>query len=381
LEVFSGDPLVRVPESVRTRPHQSSLSFQAAVDPYASGQTVVVQAAADGSIAEDRISVLAADTPVLKVPGPQFVTFGARLSFRVTAAPDSDGAVALSAVSLPPGARFNAATGIFEWTPGPSQSGSWTTTFSATDSAGRSATARVFLHAGSGAPIIDRLRNAASGSSEAVCSVGSLATVEGGWLSVAIGSDSSGKSLELAGTRVLVNGTLVPVVVVSPTQVTFACPDAPVGSVLSLFVATAAGVSAPVISTMQDSALGVFTMDGSANGQAAAEILDGASFAGPRNHHYLAMPAQAGDWLSVPVTGLPKDTDPDSVAVLLGDVQVQAIRVDTGADAIGLTRIGIAIPSAAPVGDSIPLRVQRRLPDGRIASSQTVSIAVEPTRQ
>ncbi|HEY3281768.1 MAG TPA: Ig-like domain-containing protein, partial [Armatimonadota bacterium] len=76
------------------------------------------------------------DPPVLTVPVAQSVNEGQPLTFSVSATdPDGD-SVALSASGLPSGATFTPATGTFAWTPGYTQSGTYTVTFTANDGHG-----------------------------------------------------------------------------------------------------------------------------------------------------------------------------------------------------------------------------------------------------
>jgi hypothetical protein len=98
---------------VQNRRGQSSLSFQAYVDPAAPTQTVTLQAAAGEASVEERLSVQASGKPVLSVPGKQYVAVGKTLAFQVEAASGA-GAVTVSAHALPPGARFDSSTGLFE---------------------------------------------------------------------------------------------------------------------------------------------------------------------------------------------------------------------------------------------------------------------------
>jgi uncharacterized protein (TIGR03437 family) len=274
----------------------------------------------------------------------------------------------LLARALPSGARFDSSTGQFEWTP--NAPGKWKVEFSATDATQASARAEVAIQAGDGTPVIETLQNAASGSSEAVCSEESLATVRGGWLSQGLGQ-----------TQVLVNGAAVPVVSASATEVSFACPSAEAGLSLAVAVETAIGRSDALTTVMRDSALGIFTVDGSGNGQAAASILDGARIAMPRNARYEGLPAQPADELQIAVTGLPASTDSRLLTVYLGDLGVPAAWVHPVAGAVDVTLIGVTLPAATPVGDSVPLTVQQRLSDGRIVASQTVIVAFEAVQQ
>lgn len=284
---------VRLPGTVKARAHQSKVSFQAVVDSHASSEPVSVQAAFGETTAQETISLQASSKPVLRVPGKQFVKLGSGSSFDVTAYGDGSPAM-LSARSLPPGAQFDSNTGHFSWTPGPSQKGEWKVAFSASDSIQRSSDADVFIYAGSGEPTIDAVRNAASGSTDSVCSGGSLATAEGGWLASGTASDASGQSLTLAGTSVLVNGSNVPMVSVSPTQVSFVCPASVDGTELSVSVATSAGRSAPLKVVARTAVPGVFTIDGSTSMQAAAIVSNTSQVAMARNYRLLSQPRKPG---------------------------------------------------------------------------------------
>jgi uncharacterized protein (TIGR03437 family) len=334
------------------------------MDPAAPTQTITLQAAAGDALVEERLTVQASGKPILWVPGKQYVTIGSRLSFEVRAASGS-GAVTLSAHSLPSGARFDASTGLFEWTP--TESGSERVTFSATDITQASASAEVSIQAGDGTPVVESLQNAASASTEAVCSSGALATLRGGWLS--------------PPTKVVVNGSSVPLVQASATAVTFECPEAPAGTELSIIVQTAVGRSARVTTVMRDSALGIFTVDGSPTGQAVARILESGRIAMPRDARNAGEPAQPGDMLEISVTGLPTDVDPGLVTVQIGNLPLRAEWIRPVPGAAGVTQIGLTVPNTTPAGDFVPLIVQRRLSNGPIAASQTVSIAVEAVRQ
>jgi uncharacterized protein (TIGR03437 family) len=359
-----------LPTRVQSRRSQSSLSFQAYVDPAAPTQTVTLQAAAGEASVEERLSVQASGKPVLSVPGKQYVTVGSRLTFQIAAASGA-GAVTVSAHALPSGARFDPSTGLFEWTP--SAPGAERVTFSASDITQTSTTADVALQSGDGTPVVESLENAASGSRESVCSGGALATVRGGWLSNGTAADPSGESLLVGGTQVLVNDTPVAVVLASPSALSFACPEAPVGTTLSVAVQTAVGHSAALTTVMRDSALGIFPM--------TVSILEHGRIAMPRDARNAGEPAQPGDVLQIAVTGLPADADPALVTVQLGDVPIQAQWIRPMKGVVGVTQIGITLPGATPVGDSVPLAVHRRLPSGQLATSQTSLAAFEAVRR
>ena len=356
----ASDASVHLPPYVQSRRGQSTLSFQAYMDSAAPTRTVILRAIAGDELVEERLTVQTSGKPTLSVPGKQYVTIGSGLSFEVRAASGS-GVVTLSAHSLPSGAHFDASTGLFEWTP--TESGTARITFSASDITQASASAEVSIQTGDGTPVVESVQNAASGSTEAVCSRGALATLRGGWLSDV--------------TRVIVNEASVPIVQASATAVTFECPEAPAGTGLSIVVQTAAGRSAPVTTVMRDSALGIFTVDGSPTGQAVARILESGRIAMPRDARNAGEPAQPGDMLQISVTGLPTDVDPGLVTVQIGDILVQADWVRPIAGPTGVAQVGVTLPGATPVGDSVLLILGRRLADGRITSSQPVLVAVE----
>ena len=73
--------------------------------------------------------------PVLTIPGPQTVRNDARLAFQVTATdPDIPvNTISLTVSGLPAGASFDGATGTLTWTPPSGVAGTYTVTFTATD--------------------------------------------------------------------------------------------------------------------------------------------------------------------------------------------------------------------------------------------------------
>ncbi|HEY6340476.1 MAG TPA: putative Ig domain-containing protein [Bryobacteraceae bacterium] len=379
ISVSSSHPSLHVPAGIISRPYQSSVSFQALVDANAPPQTMTIQAALGSLVAQSQIAVQPSALPVVSAPGAQKTLFGAKLSFRVTAASGLGQGLAVRADRLPPGAAFDPATGDFEWTASPAQSGRWETVFTTTDELGRSATAKVPIQAGSGRPEIDHVENAASGSRETVCSSGSLATIRGAWLANGSASDFTGTATSLAGTEVLVDGQTTPVVFVSPTEVTFVCPQTE-RSEVSVSVETAMAVSAPATAAVAASAPGIFTTDGSGSGQATATIFEGSRLAMPRNYRYPSQPAQAGDNLSILMTGVVADADPSTLAVRMGDLETHATSVRPVAGATGVVQVELTIPAAAPVGDAVPIRVRQGLPGTGGRESQPATIAIEASR-
>jgi hypothetical protein len=71
--------------------------------------------------------------PVLAAIGSKSVIEGSNLSFTVSASDANGDSLTYSASNLPSGATFSASTRTFRWTPGSSQSGSYSVTFSVSD--------------------------------------------------------------------------------------------------------------------------------------------------------------------------------------------------------------------------------------------------------
>jgi len=71
--------------------------------------------------------------PVLDPIGNKTVVEGNNLTFTVHGTDINDDTLTYTAVSLPAGATLNAVTGVFSWTPGYAQAGTYTLSFSATD--------------------------------------------------------------------------------------------------------------------------------------------------------------------------------------------------------------------------------------------------------
>jgi hypothetical protein len=147
-----------IPTGASVTPNPSTgnpASAQVSFTPTSSqaGQTFTINfAAADNHGATDSGSVQITVSnnppvnhpPTISVPGPQIVEVGKTLTFMVSATdPDGD-AVTLSAGSLPANASFNAATGLFSFTPLSTQAGSnFVVAFTATDTGGASSSASV----------------------------------------------------------------------------------------------------------------------------------------------------------------------------------------------------------------------------------------------
>jgi len=184
----------------------------------------------------------------------------------------------------------------------------------------------------------------------------------------------------LAGAAVLINGSRVPVLAASPTEVTFKCPNGPGGGILNVELETAAGRSGVLKTALRESTLAALTVHGPRGHQAAATVSD-SDLAMPRNYGYAGFPAQPGDLLKIPATGFSGDPDWASLTILIGDIATAARSATTIPGTTGIFHIGIVIPASAPIGDAVPLRIQQHLPDGHVITSPVASIAIEAIRQ
>jgi uncharacterized protein (TIGR03437 family) len=375
ITVSASDPSVQVPALISSRSGQARLSFQAAISPQAQTHSASISVTLGAMSVQDQVVVLASPKPVLTVPGPQFAVFGSTLSFDVTASSGAGALVYLSSDKLPTGATFNRSSGRFIWTPKRSQQGSWSISFTATDQNHNAAPEEVNVEVGDGTPKIDRIVHSSSNSSATVCTAGSLAAIYGAWLSTDVASDPTGASLVLAGAKVSFDGKYVPIVYASPSELILVCPDLVAANII---VEASSGRSAPVQMQLQGTAPGIFTMDGSGTGQASASIEGGVLIAAPRNYLYAAQPAQPGDHLTIPVTGLNPNTS-FITSAQIGDLYVPVDWIRPVAGWAGVMEVGVTLPAAVRTGVAVPLVLQQFGQDGRtMVVSKPVSITIEP---
>jgi uncharacterized protein (TIGR03437 family) len=370
LQLSSSTQTIQLPAMVTTRPGQSSLEFQLESAVSGTDQTAVITAQLGSDSVQETLTL----NPLhhLTAPSHQLVKYGTAVRFSVSSSNPSD---SLSAGSLPAGATFDPASGNFDWTPTAAQEGTYDVTFTALAATGDVATAHVTLDVDSGLPAIDRVVNAASQSQEAACSPGAIARVEGRWLAGdSPSSDPSGTSLQLSGTSLKVNGAAVPVLYASLTRVDFLCPHSVPGSSLQIVVETPNAATQPVSTTARDLAPGIFSVDGSGSGQAAAFQAGGSRLVMVRNYRYSAQPAQPGDSMIVYATGIDGAA---SVSVNIGGIAVSPDSVSPAPGLAGVSQLVFEVPQAATPGDSVTLSLIGRLPNGSPSSSNQVDIAIE----
>jgi uncharacterized protein (TIGR03437 family) len=382
LSVASGNTGFKLPRSITTRPGQTDLSFTVYTDPLSTGQASAVVVSFGQTQVASIITVAASVNPILGVPGRQYLGFGNPVSFTVSATDPGALPLTLSAVNLPAGASFDASSGNFSWTPDESQQGTYTVSFTATNSAGGSSSADVAIQVDAGKPVITDVRNAASQAADAACSPGSIASLMGRWLSTANPpvSDGTGSSTQLGGVQVNVNGTYAPVLYASVTRVDFVCPASDPGSVLNISVENAAGTTDPVQTTVQAIAPAVFSADGSGKGQGMVVLSGTSLLATPRTYLNAGQPAEPGDSIAIFTTGI-GPAGGILPQIKIGDLSVTADSVQEVPGMAGVIQILATVPAGLPVGDALPLVVQVTAPDGSVVQTNTVTVAIENARQ
>jgi uncharacterized protein (TIGR03437 family) len=403
LAVSSSSPSLELPSPFMTRPGQAQLSFEVFTTPFAGQQSSAVTVQFGETAVTSTVEVTPATAPILNLPGTQMAAFGKPMSFAISAVDPGGLPLTLSAANLPPGASFDPATGEFRWTPQAPSSlnqrlGASSplerreVTFTATNSARKSSTGSVTIEADPGLPVITGLRNAASQQSQAVlpkervtaqptptsCSPGSLASLLGRWLGAGAQPTASptGSSTELEGAAVIVNGNPAPVVYASATRVDFLCPEALPGGELEIS-AQVGGTVTNVIHANQQATLGLFSADGSGQGQAMVTLSGTSLLATPRSYLNDGQPAEPGDTISILATGAGLDAGPALVEVSIGGVSTTADRVQPMPGMAGVYQVDVTVPASVAPGDAVPIAIEIADSSGIAIGSNTVTIAVE----
>jgi uncharacterized protein (TIGR03437 family) len=377
IELSSSVSAVKLPGVVRTRAGQSMLSFQVEAAEEATQQNVTVEARLGGNAVQEQVTVLAADGPVVKVPETQYVRPGEEVRFNVLASDGHGLPVRITAGKLPAGAAFDAAGNGFSWTAGTSQMGSHEVTFTAVNAAHASRTATVRIEVGTGQPVAERLVNAASQTGgQAACSPGARASILGKWLLQGQAVEAPGGASELGGTRVKVNGEAAQLVFASGTRVDMVCPSLAAGSPLQVTVETEAGVSQAVQGRMVEAGPAIFTVDGTGHGQGQVVATGTEQFSMVRNYRYAGAPAQAGDSLSMRVTGLPAAGMPGRAVIGGVDTVIESVQAVAGM--AGVSEVQVRVPEGVAAGEQTAVALEFRGADGQVLRSNTVSVAVEP---
>ena len=368
LSLSSSTASLKLPSAIVIQPGQSSARFRVDQVLPARGQATITAQLGTDSV-ETALSLDSRPAPP-DVPGHIYARHGALIQFRISS-PDPLGTVTVS--NLPPGAFFDASTGFFQWVPGVVSDGSHKVVFTAADAAGGSSSASSIIDVDSGSPVLERVVNAAS-RSQAACSPGAIARLEGKWLvDGPDASDTTGQSTELSGTTVKVNGAFVPILSASTARVDFLCPEAVSGAVLDISLQTPAGLSRTIQTVSQDVAPGVFSLDESGSGQGFITHSGTAIIAMIPNHQFLSGAAFPAGVVTVYATGIRKAGD---LSVMLGNTAITPQSVAATPDHAGLYQVSVRLPSGTAAGD-MPLALNLKMQDGSVFVSNQVLIATE----
>jgi uncharacterized protein (TIGR03437 family) len=328
------------------------------------------------------VLITAGKDPVIRTPERQLAKWGAPVRFLVAASSAGRSPIRLSASALPAGAGFDAVSGVFSWTAAESQQGSHRITFTATDSAGASSVAQTIVEVDGGKPASLALMNAATRANDLACSPGSLAVITGKWLTESAPAiDLSAAERELAGSRVKINGDYARLVSVAPTEIQFVCPDLLAGTPMEILVETRSGAAEPLRSVMRAATPGIFSVDGSGRGPAAATIDATPAFAAVRSARSNGQPAQPGDRLLIRATGLGSEGAPSYPLVQLGELYVEVESMTPYPGHAGVVAIQVKVPAGTNAGNDIPVRLHLPQPGRSPIGSNTVTVAVEAVRR
>jgi len=249
----------------------------------------------------------------------------------------------------------------------------------------------VVIEADPGLPVVSDLRNAGSQQSQGVfpkagvptrptlsCSPGSVASLLGRWLALGTQptSNPTGSSTQLAGAEVIVNGNPAPIVYASATRLDFLCPEAAPAGELEISAQTGGAVS-NVVDANQQATLGLFSANGSGQGQAMATLAGTSLLATPRSYLNNGQPAEPGDAISILATGAGLDASPALLRISIGGAYTTADQVQPMPGMAGVYRIDVTVPASVASGDAVPVIVQVPDSSGQTLTSNTVTIAVE----
>jgi uncharacterized protein (TIGR03437 family) len=357
---------------VTTRANQSSLTFEVSADAAAQHQFATLAASVGDTRVQGTIEVNPAAHPILTIPEVPMAEPGKPVRFTVAAESPTNQPVELTATGAPAGATFDNSSGQFEWVP--VQTGRYPINFTAVGADGGASSATVTLNVGSGIPMLESIDRS--------CTPGGIASVKGNWLSDSEKSfmAPAGDSMSLDGAKVLLNNQYVPVIEASPSGIQFLCPSVQPGTPLKLAVQTSAGVSSTVNTAMQSSAPWILTVDRPRTGQGQVTFAGSADLATARNAFVPGHPAQTGDEVIVWASGLGDLSAilAGKVSVVVGGTSAALQSVNPVAGRAGLYAIAVTIPEDAANGDAVPVQLQVADLNGKLESSNTVTIATEP---
>lgn len=297
-------------------------------------------------------------------PDRQDSVNGDPVHFQVTTFEPNKLPVQLTASNVPAGAQFDAKTGEFAWQPNAQAEGTFPVTFTAANGAGATSSAQVVIDITSGDPVIEKIVNAATQSSEGACSPGSIASIQG-------------KSLNRSTEEVtaLVNGEQASILYTSAREIAIRCPNLPAGTPLQVKVIRGTAESNIVNSTMSAAGPGLFSVNNSGTGEALSES-NSVSAIGFAKQLGETTGATTQNVVSFLGTGFGEAVSPESLKLVWGTTSLSVQSVNE--ELPGIWRISIPILNSASAGSQVPLRLIFNS-GSSVFSSNTVTTAVVPS--
>jgi uncharacterized protein (TIGR03437 family) len=265
----------------------------------------------------------------------------------------------------------------------------------------------VMLKNGAGAaPAVPSGGVVSSASLTAIPAVaGSLASVFGSGFSYEAGTGTYFPNVLptwLFGTAVTLNGSPIPLMWLSPTQVNVQIPWENAGLTQATLVLTRNQLASQTITVqLAPAAPALFAMNGQGTGQAAALIAGSSTIAAPVGAFSTSRPAHPGEYISLYGTGLGAVVEPQplvtgqstperdtpfqplrysyyptvqTTTVSIGGVPANVQFAGLAPDMIGVYQINVQIPASAPSGAAVPVVLSI---GGAVAN--TVTLAIGPS--
>jgi uncharacterized protein (TIGR03437 family) len=357
---------VKAPASVQGRAGRNAVRFEVSADEEASQENVTIQAQAGAAHAQASLLVVSQGSLHLRVPHRLTTTPGSPVRFNASAADEEDLPVSVTVAGMPAGARFETASGLYEWTPADRDLGPTEISFTARNSLDMTVTKTVTIYVVPAQPVLTQLRNGAGSGAVAACSPGALATL--------VGTSLAGSN-PTARVRVLVNGNDASVIRASDRQVQFLCPALATGTPMAIAAEVGGRTSNQLRTVMRQTAPGLLSADGSGTGQGL--VLHARGLAALPRFDRAGTPVVAGDAITLLATGIACDETPGAPPPLLYMDHIPGRIAGVSPSAFpGVCEVHAIIPSGLS-GDDVGIYLESVGEDGSFSRSNTLLLAVE----
>jgi uncharacterized protein (TIGR03437 family) len=132
---------------------------------------------------------------------------------------------------------------------------------------------------------------------------------------------------------------------------------------------------------MQSASPWIFGSGASGQNQGLASFVGTNELAMARNAQMPSHPAQPGDVVLLWGTGFGSSSEAWAVSVKVGGVDAEVDAVNAVPGRAGLYTVQVRVPVPMVFGDEVPVQLQAVGPDGKLFSSNSVTIAIEPVLQ